>query len=426
MSNKKSKIVSSNRKAITLSIAILAGLILGAIFGAVMPVWLEPVTGLISTMYLHALTMMIYPLVFCSLIVGIKGIGSVSATGKVGGQALLYYVGTTLLASLIGLVLPKALNIGSGVAIEMKNADVDAVGFTNLLDTVKNLIPANPFQSFVEGNMLQVLVFAIIIGIACLALGEKADPFLALCESVNEIAVKIVSAVMYVTPIGVFCSLAGTVHANGLATILSLAKVMIILYVTYALYIFIVYGVLIVKGLGHFSMKTFFVTILPAALNAFGTASSSATLPISKQCTDEMGVPNEISSLSLPLGATINMDAVSILMSFMIVFFANATGTDIPYSLLAVVLISNTLLSIGAPGVPNSAIATFAALSAIAGLPAGIMGMYVSVNVLADAGATCCNVIGDLACSVAMKRTCVFSNAEDAAGEGMEEILEEA
>ncbi len=403
-----------NKKAIRLSIAILIGLVLGAIFGAVMPSWLEPVTSLISTLYLHALTMMIYPLVFCSLVVGIKGIGSVSATGKVGGQALLYYVCTTLAASLIGLVLPKALNIGAGVSIQMAEADVESVGFTSLLDTIKNIIPANPFQSFVEGNMLQVLAFAIIVGIACLSLKEKADPFLKLCESVNEIAVHIVSAVMYVTPVGVFCSLAGTVHANGFRTIMSLAAVLAILYLVYALYIIIVYGVIIVKLIGHFSMKEFFVTILPAALNAFGTASSSATLPISKACTDEMGVPNEISSLSLPLGATINMDAVSIVMSFMIVFFANATGTPISYSMLAVVLLSNTLLSIGAPGVPNSAIATFAALSAIAGLPSGIMGMYVSVNILVDAGATCCNVVGDLACSVAMKRTCPLPGSRQA------------
>ena len=396
----------TNRKAIRLSIAILAGLILGALFGLVMPDWAEPVTGLISTIYLHALTMMIYPLVFCSLIVGIKGIGSVSATGKVGGQALVYFIGTTLLASLLGLFLPKALNIGSGVAIEMAEAQVQAAEFTSIVDTVRNLIPANPFASFVNGNMLQVLVFAIIVGIACLTLGEKADPFVRVCEAVDEISVKVVSAVMYTTPVGVFCSLAGTVHANGLQTILSLAAVLGILYLVMAVYIVIVYGFVMVKGIGRFSLKRFFVTVLPAALNAFGTASSSATLPISKRCADEMEVPNEISALALPLGATINMDAVSIVMSFMIVFFANATGTELPYSLLAVVLLSNTLLSIGAPGVPNSAIASFAALAAIAGLPAGIMGMYVSVNILVDAGATCCNVLGDIACAVAMKRSC--------------------
>ena len=401
--------IHANKKAIRLSIAILIGLVLGALFGLIMPEWAEPITSFVSTIYLHGLTMMIYPLVFCSLIIGIKGIGSVSATGKVGGQALLYFVGTTLLASLLGLFLPKALHIGSGVSIEMVEANVQAAEFTTIADTIKNLIPANPFASFVNGNMLQVLAFAIIVGITCLVLGEMAEPFVKLCEAVDQISVKIVSAVMYTTPVGVFCSLAGTVHANGIQTILSLGAVLFILYLVMALYIFIIYGLIIVRGIGKFSLRQFFVTVLPAAFNAFGTASSSATLPISKRCADEMDVPNEISSLALPLGATINMDAVSIVMSFMIVFFANATETPLPYGLLAVVLLSNTLLSIGAPGVPNSAIASFAALSAIAGLPAGVMGMYVSINILVDAGATCCNVLGDIACSVAMKRTCVIS-----------------
>ena len=143
-----------NKKAIHLSIAIFLGLLLGALFGLIMPDWAEPVTSLISTIYLHGLTMMIYPLVFCSLIVGIKGIGSVSATGKVGGQALLYFIGTTLFASLLGLFLPKALNIGTGVTIEMAESEVQAAEFTSIVDTIKNLIPANPFASFVNGNML--------------------------------------------------------------------------------------------------------------------------------------------------------------------------------------------------------------------------------------------------------------------------------
>ena len=128
-------------------------------------------------------------------------------------------------------------------------------------------------------------------------------------------------------------------------------------------------------------------------------------LRISKRCADELDVPNEISSLALPLGATINMDAVSILMSFMIVFFANACGVEVNFGMLAIVLLSNTLLSIGTPGVPGGAIASFAALATIAGLPTGVMGVYISINTLCDMGATCCNVVGDLACSVAMKET---------------------
>ncbi|MGN0982937.1 MAG: dicarboxylate/amino acid:cation symporter [Candidatus Limivicinus sp.] len=401
------------RKSFNITLAIFIGLVLGILFGLFMPgryEFLLPVVELVSSLYMNALRMMIYPLVFCSLIVGIQGIGSISATGRVGGQSVLYYVATTLFASLLGLFLPKALGLGSGITIEMVEANVEATQFTSLMDTVKNLIPSNPIASFANGDMLQVLVFAIIVGITCLALGEKAQPFVKVAEAINEISVKIVSVVMYCTPVGVFCSIAGVIYANGTDTILALGTVLIALYVTMFLYVLIVYGGM-VKLIGKCSLKTFFGTVMPAALNAFGTCSSSATLPISKRCADELGVPNEISSLALPLGATINMDAVSILMTFMIVFFANACGVEVSFGMLAIVLLSNTLLSIGTPGVPGGAIAAFAALASIAGLPTGIMGVYISVNTLCDMGATCCNVLGDLACSVAMKQTVKLEEA---------------
>ena len=390
-----------------LNLAIFLCLILGIVLGLLIPGRLEfllPAIDLVSGLYMNALKMMIYPLVFCSLVVGIHGIGSVSATGKIGAQTVLYYVCTTLAASLLGLFLPKALGLGRGVTIEMMESDVAATQFTSLLDTVKNLIPANPVASFANGDMLQVLVFAVIVGITCLALGKKAEPFVTLTYSVNEISVKIISVVMLFTPVGVLCSIASVVYANGTETIVALGAVLLALYLTFFLYALIVYGG-IVKLLGKYGVGQFFSKVMPAALNAFGTCSSSATLPISKRCADDMGVPNEISSLALPLGATINMDAVSILMSFMIVFFANACGVEVSFGMLAVVLLSNTLLSIGTPGVPGGAIASFAALASIAGLPTGVMGVYISVNTLCDMGATCCNVLGDLACSVAMKET---------------------
>lgn len=180
-------------------------------------------------------------------------------------------------------------------------------------------------------------------------------------------------------------------------------------------YIIFIYGG-IVKCIGKYPVGAFFKKIMPAALNAFGTCSSSATLPISKKCADDLEVPNEISSLALPLGATINMDAVSILMSFMIVFFANACGMKLSMGTMVIVLLSNTLLSIGTPGVPGGAIASFAALASIAGLPVGIMGVYISINTLCDMGATCANVVGDLACSVAMKETVKLENNLENAG----------
>jgi len=391
---------------------IFVGLALGIVFGffGMMNAGafntVKPALDLIYTLYINALRMMIFPLVFCSIVMGIQGIGSVGKTGKIGGQTLLYYCGTTLFASLLGLFLPKLLGLGKGVAITMDATNpYGAVKFTSLLDTVKNLIPSNPVASFVNGDMLQVLVFAIIIGIVCLTLKEKADPFVKVVDAVNEISMKIITFVMYFTPIGVFSSIAIVIQSNGIDTVISLGGVLLALYITYILYVLIIYGGL-VKLVGKVSLKEFFTKAMPAALNAFGTCSSSATIPLSKKAADDLGVPNEISSLAIPLGATINMDAVSILMSFMIVFFGNATGTPISFGMLAIVLLANTLLSIGCPGVPGGAIACFAALSAIAGLPAEIMAVYISINTLCDMGATCCNVMGDIACSVAMKETC--------------------
>ncbi len=401
------------KKTFNITLAILLGLVLGILFGLFMPgryEFLLPAVELVSSLYMNALRMMIYPMVFCSLIVGIQGIGSVSATGKIGGQSVLYFATTTLFASTLGLFLPQMLGLGKGVTIQMMESDVEAAKFTSLVDTVKNLIPSNPVASFASGDMLQVLVFAIIVGIACLVLGKKAEPVVKLCESLNDICIEVVTWVMYCTPAGVFCSIASVMYTNGIDTMIALGQVLIALYLTFFLYILIVYGG-IVKLIGKYPVGKFFKAIMPAALNAFGTCSSSATIPISKRCADEIGVPNEISSLALPLGATINMDAVSILMSFMIVFFANACGVELDLGLMVVVMLSNTLLSIGAPGVPGSAIACFAALSAIAGLPSGVMGVYISINTLCDMGATCCNVLGDLACSVAMKETVKLDNA---------------
>ncbi|MBQ6716174.1 MAG: dicarboxylate/amino acid:cation symporter [Clostridia bacterium] len=370
-------------------------------FGAV-----KPALDLVYTLYINALRMMIFPLVFASIVMGIQGIGSVGKTGKVGGQTLLYYCGTTLFASLLGLFLPKLLGIGKGVAFTLDATNpYGAVEFKSLLDTVKNLIPANPIASFANGDMLQILVFAVIIGVVCLMIKEKAEPFVKVVDAINEISMKIISFIMYFTPIGVFSSIAIVIQSNGIDTVISLGATLLILYITYIFYAVFVYGGL-VRFVGKVSIREFFKKVMPAALNAFGTCSSSATIPLSKKAADDLGVPNEVSSLAIPLGATINMDAVSILMSFMIVFFGNATGTPISFGMLAIVLLANALLSIGCPGVPGGAIACFAALSAIAGLPAEIMAVYISVNTLCDMGATCVNVLGDVACSVAMKETC--------------------
>ena len=380
--------------------AIFGGLILGILTGLFLAGRFKVVltaTSVLGSIYMSALNMMIFPLVFCSIVMGIASIGSARTTGKITGAAMLFFLCTTALASFVGLIIPRLIRLGKGVSFKMATSDIQATKMDSILDTVKGLIPSNPVSAFAEGNMLQVLVFALI------AIGEKGEPLLKVIDSCNEACLKIISTVMYFTPIGVFCTIVPVVEANGTKTIISLATQLIILYVAFFGFAFVVYGGA-VSILGKTSPVKFFKAIMPAALNAFGTCSSSATIPLSKSCVeDELGVPNQISSITIPLGATVNMDAVSILMSFMIMFFANACGVHVSIPMMIIILLANVLLSVGTPGIPGGAIASFAALATMAGLPAGVMGVYISINTLCDMGATCVNVIGDMAGCVVLK-----------------------
>lgn len=381
--------------------AIFTGLILGILTGLFLAGRFKTVltvTEVFGGIYMGALNMMIYPLVFCSIIMGITSIGNARTTGKITGYSMLYFICTTILASFVGIIVPRIIHLGQGVKFEMATSDIPAAKMTSILDTLKTLIPANPVAAFANGNMLQVLVFAVIMGFTLIFVGEKGKALLDVIDSLNEVCMKVINTVMYFTPIGVFCTIVPVVEANGVDTIVTLATQLIILYIAFFGYAFLVYGAS-VKFLGKMSPIKFFKAIMPAALNAFGTCSSSATIPISKKCLeDELGVSNKITSIAIPLGATVNMDAVSILMSFMLMFFANSCGIEISIPMMIILLLANTLLSTGAPGIPGSAIAAFAALSSMAGLPAGVMGVYISINTLCDMGATCVNVVGDLAC----------------------------
>ena len=271
------------------------------------------------------------------------------------------------------------------------------------MQVIVNIFPSNLLQPMVSSDMLPVIVIAIFLGAGVLATGEKGQKIAELINCMEEVIMKIMMMIIKFTPIGVFCTIVPVVEANGTKTIVSLATQLIILYVAFYGFAIVVYGGA-VKLIGKTSPVKFFKAIMPAALNAFGTCSSSATIPISKRCVEkELGVSNQISSIAIPLGATVNMDAVSILMSFMIMFFANACGINVSISMMVIILLANVLLSVGTPGIPGGAIASFAALATMAGLPAGVMGVYISINTLCDMGATCVNVIGDMAGCVVLQ-----------------------
>ena len=190
--------------------AIFTGLILGILTGLFLAGRFEPVltvTSLIGSIYMNALNMMIFPMVFCSIVIGICSIGNARTTGKITAASMIYFLCTTALASLCGLIIPRLIHLGKGVKFEMATADIQATEMSSILDTLKNLIPSNPIAAFADGNMLQVLVFALIIGFTLIAVGEKGTPFLNLIDSVNEVCLKIITTIMYFTPIGVFCTI---------------------------------------------------------------------------------------------------------------------------------------------------------------------------------------------------------------------------
>ena len=201
--------------------AIFTGLILGIITGLFLANRFEPVlaiTSLIGSIYMNALNMMIFPLVFCSIIMGISSIGNARTTGKITAGAMIFFLCTTALASLAGLIIPRLIHLGEGVKFEMATSDIQATEMTSILDTIKNLIPSNPVAAFTNGNMLQVLVFAVIVGFTLIAIGEKGKALLNVIDSCNEVCLKVISTVMYFTPIGVFCTIVPVVEANGTET----------------------------------------------------------------------------------------------------------------------------------------------------------------------------------------------------------------
>lgn len=247
--------------------AIFTGLILGILTGLLLADRFTPiltVTGVIGGIYMNALNMMIFPMVFCSIVMGICSIGNAKTTGKITGYSMIFFLCTTAIASAVGIIIPRLIRLGKGVHFEMATSDIQATEMTSILDTIKNLIPSNPVKAFAEGNMLQVLVFAVVVGFTLIAVGEKGQPLLNVIDSLNEVCLKVISTVMYFTPIGVFCTIVPVVEANGTKTIVSLATQLIILYVAFYGFAIVVYGGA-VKLIGKTSPVKFFKAIMPAA-----------------------------------------------------------------------------------------------------------------------------------------------------------------
>jgi Na+/H+-dicarboxylate symporter len=382
---------------------ILIGFVVGAIFGLILP-GASLSLSWIGDLFLRLLKMLIVPLVFFSLLTGAASISDPKKLGRVGGKIIGLYLVTTAVAVTIGLIIAGITGVGQGMKLTAATG-FKAPAIPDLKTVLLNLVPTNPFQSFATGDMLPIIVFAVILGIAAVLAGSKGQALIAFSDSAAEAMYKVTAMVMMTAPFGVFSLIAATVAKQGASVLLPFLYLIITCYVAYILHLVIVYGS-IVQFLGGVNALRFFRAISEPMLVAFVTRSSGATLPVTMRvAADKVGLPKSIFSFTLPLGATINMDGTAIYQGIAALFIAAIYGVNLGAGQYAMIIILATLGSIGTAGVPGAGLIMLAMVLQGVGLPLEGLGLIAGIDVVLDMGRTCLNVTGDLVCTTAVSRS---------------------
>lgn len=379
-------------------ICMLAGILVGFVFLLAAPKstfttdYLKP----IGTIYINLLKFMVVPVVLFSIMDGVISLNDLKRVGSVGVRTFIYYMCTTAVAVVIGLVV---VNCFKGFFPVLDSSVTDSLEYTaaeapKVMDVIVGIFPDNLFKPMVEANMLPVICIAIFFGAGILAAGEKGKKIGELVNCMNEITMKVLMMIIKLTPIGVFCLMADVVAVNGAKIVGSLALVVGVAYIGYILHVIIVYGCSI-KFLSGMSPIAFFKGLAPAMLTAFTTTSSNATLPINIECCNEMGAEPEISSFVLPLGATINMDGTAIYQAVCAVFIACCYGVDLTLGQMAMIVLTATLASVGTAGVSGAGMIMLSMVLMSVGLPVEGIAIIAGVDKLFDMGRTTLNITGD-------------------------------
>ena len=381
-------------------IAMVAGILVGLCFlgnPAITTNYIKP----IGTIFINLLKFIVVPIVLLSLICGMISMKDIKKVGSIGWKTIVYYMLTTLVAIAIGLAVANVFK-GAFPLLDTTGAEY-AANSSNFMDTLVNIFPSNLWQPLVNASMLQVIVIALFIGAGILMVGEKAEPTVALVESLNEVFMKIMMFIINCSPIGVFCLMVNVVAVNGPAIVGSLAIVLGVAYLAYFLHMLIVYS-MTVKTMAGMSPMAFFKNMAPAMIFAFTSTSSVATLPLTKECSDKMGANPEYSSFILPLGATINMDGTAIYMGVATIFIATCYGVTLTMNQMLAVVLTATLASIGTAGVSGAGMIMLAMVLEAVGLPVEGIALIYGVDKIFDMGRTTLNIVGDASCAVVISK----------------------
>ena len=359
--------------------------------------WIKP----IGTIYINLLKFLVVPVVVCSITAGVISLQDLRRVGSVGVKTFIYYMFTTAVAVVIGLVV---VNLFKGSFQPLSSADLSGLEYTaaeapSVMDVIVGIFPDNLFGPMVSSDMLPVIVIAILFGAGILAAGDRGKKIGALVEDMNEIVMKIMMMVIKITPIGVFCLMTNVVAVNGPEIVGTLALVIGIAYLSYLIHVVVVYG-LSVRFLSGMNPLKFAKGIYPAFICAFTTTSSNATLPLNIECCNKMGAEPEISSFVLPLGATINMDGTAIYQAVATVFIAACYGIDLTIGDMAMVVLTATLASVGTAGVSGAGMIMLAMVLTSVGIPVEGIAIIAGVDKIFDMGRTALNITGDATCAL--------------------------
>ena len=380
-------------------VKILLGLILGVIAGLILGPHAE-MFRIVGEAFINLMRMLVVLIIFSSLVVGICHINDPKKLGRIGFRTIAFYIISTIVAILIGLILAYFLKPGEGLSLTSIDINVANHVEMTLSQFFLSLIPSNPFAAFSEGNVLQIVIFSIFLAIAITFTKEKGKPLLHVLESVSETMHTLTHFVMVLAPYGIFALMASTIGSIGLKVILPLLKFLACNYIACFIQLFIVFSMAL-KYLGRVKVIPFFKGMKDAIVLAFTTASSSATLPVSLECTQKhLGISKDISGFVLSLGSTINMNGGAIGQAISVVFIAQAYGIKLTLVKLITLVMVSLFSAIGAAGVPGTGLIMLSLVLHVMGLPLEGIALVAGVDRLREMISSVVNVLGDAVAAV--------------------------
>lgn len=397
-------------KKISLGNWILIGMVLGLIFGLFLNfhvhntfikdiIFMDNVFYLGGNLFIKLMKMLVVPLVFCSIVVGVASISDIKTLGSIGGTTILVYLVTTAIAVTVALVIGMVIKPGLGLNMVTAAQNTNVTINQTMADTILNMVPDNPLNSLANGDMLPVIIFGVLIGIILAKLKEETQLVSDIFDQGNKIMMEMTSIVMKFAPIGVFCLMAKTFGGLGIEGILPLSKYVVCVLIGLAIQAFLVYPSLLVL-FARLNPIKFFKRFTSVMFFAFSSSTSNATIPLNMDKLEEMGVSRDVSSFTIPLGATINMDGTAIMQGVAVMFAAQAYGIDLGTSALLTVIFTAVMASIGTAGVPSVGLVTLTMVFNSVGLPVEAIGIIFGIDHILDMFRTAVNVTGDAICTI--------------------------